>query len=86
MKSLFSTFTMILLISSMSSAEMKSVIAIMKKATVEEQKDLQKLLSQVTLVPIKDVKSGITVFKITSITKGSVYDREGLKVGDLVLQ
>jgi hypothetical protein len=33
----------------------------MKKATPAEQQDLQKLLSQITIVPVKDPKSGKTV-------------------------
>jgi len=86
MKKILSAVIALGFVGSAAFAEMKSVNAIMKKANAEEQKDLSKLLSQITLAPTKDPTSGKPVFKVIQITKGSIYEREGLKVGDLVLQ
>ncbi len=75
-----------LILCSVTKAEIKSLTNIMAKANIEEKKDLPKLLEQITLVPTNDPKTNKTVMKITGIHKGSVYEREGLKVGDLVSQ
>lgn len=80
------TTAALLFVGSMAFADMKSVSVVMKKASAEDQKDLAKLLSQITLVPTKDAKTGKTIFRVTQVAEGSVYAREGIKVGDLVLQ
>lgn len=66
--------------------EVKSLKTLVNKATEEEKKDLVKLLDQISLKPKKDPKTGKMVFEVTKIQKGSVFEREGLKLGDLVSQ
>ncbi len=70
--------------SSFARAEVKDLGPIMKKASATES--LSNLLEQISLAPAKDPKTGKNVFKVTKIKKGSVYEREGIKVGDLVTQ
>lgn len=69
---------------SISNAKVKDISNYMDFATKEEKSDLIKLLQQIKLVPAKDPDSGRQVLKVASLDKGSVYDRIGLKVGDLV--
>ncbi len=82
----FSVFSFLLFVGLSANAETKDLKKIITKATAVESEDLGRLLNQVTLVPAKDPQTGKTVFKVTKIEKGSVYEREGLKVGDLVTQ
>lgn len=65
-------------------AEVKNLDAIMAKATSQETKDLGNLLKQIRIVPTKDPNTGASVFKVMAVEEGSVYDREGVRVGDLV--
>jgi hypothetical protein len=65
-------------------AEVKRLDDIMAKATPEEKNDLGNLLKQIRIVPAKDPSTGQSVFRVVAVEKGSVYDREGVKAGDLV--
>jgi hypothetical protein len=64
----------------------------MAKATPEEQKDLGTLLQQIRIVPAKDSsgkiildpQTGNSILRVMAVEKGSVYDREGVRVGDLI--
>ena len=72
--------------------EAKSLDEIMAQANEQEKNNLGQLLTQVRVVPAKDSSgnvileqgTGKPLFKVLAIEKGSVYDREGLRVGDLV--
>ncbi len=76
----------ILLLSSTAFAEIRDLNTMMKKASSEETKDLIGLLSSVSLSPTKNKNNGKLVFKVTKIEKGSFWEKQGLKVGDLVTQ
>lgn len=65
-------------------AEVKRLDEIMAKATPQEKNDLGNLLKQIGIVPAKDPSTGQSVFRVIAVEKGSVYDREGVKVGDLL--
>jgi hypothetical protein len=60
-------------------AEVKNLNDVMSKATPQELKDLPKLLKQIRMKP-----SGNAMMTVTAVEKGSVYDREGIKIGDLI--
>ncbi len=62
-----------------SSAEPKNLNTVMAKATPQELNDLSLLLKQITLKP-----AGNSLMEVVRVEKGSVYDREGIKVGDLL--
>lgn len=79
-------FSLVFIFSSVSMAKVQDMNAMLKSATAEEQSDLAKLLMQVTLVPTGKKQSGKTLFKVTKVEKGSMWERQGLKAGDLVLQ
>ncbi len=63
----------------LSSAEPKNLNAVMAKATPQELNDLSLLLKQITLKPV-----GNSMMEVVQVERGSVYDREGIKVGDLL--
>jgi hypothetical protein len=67
-------------------AEAKTVYLdeVIAKATAVEKDDLIGLLEDIKIVPTKKQKNGWTLFKVEMVAKGSVYDREGIKVGDFV--
>lgn len=65
-------------------AEIKQLNDILSKATAEETQNLPKLLQQIQLSPTKDPKTGQSVMKVVKVEKGSLFDREGVKVGDLL--
>lgn len=65
-------------------AEIKSLDAILAKATPQETNDLGRLLQQIRIVPAKDPATGKSVFKVMAVEKGSVYEREGVRVGDFL--
>lgn len=73
---LFNTF--------IANAEIKRLDDILAKATPEESKDLGSLLKQIRMVPATDPETGSSVFKVMAVERGSVYEREGVEVGDLV--
>jgi type II secretory pathway component PulC len=62
-----------------SPAEPKNLNAVMAKATPQELNDLSLLLKQITLKP-----AGNSMMEVVRFEKGSVFDREGIKVGDLL--
>ncbi|MGE0526894.1 MAG: hypothetical protein AB7G93_16765 [Bdellovibrionales bacterium] len=64
--------------------EIKSLNAIIAKARPDEQKDLSRLLEQLRIVPVEHQGTDNPVFKVVWVESGSVFDREGLKAGDLV--
>ena len=65
-------------------AEIKNWDAIIAKATPQEKNDLGKVIQQIRMIPVKDPQSGKSVYKVMAVEKGSVFDREGIRVGDLV--
>ena len=67
-------------------AKVQDMNAMLTSATSEEKNDLAKLLMQVTLVPTGKKQGGKTLFKVTKVEKGSMWERQGLKVGDFALQ
>lgn len=73
-----------LAITSTAHAETKNLDEIMAKARPDETKDLGKLLQQFRIVPAKHPKTNESLFKVVWVEAGSVFDREGLKAGDLV--
>lgn len=71
---------------SATTAEIKNLNEIISKSNLSSQSDLATLLSQLTLKPVKDQKSGKSLFQVTKIEAGSIWEKSGLKVGDLVTQ
>jgi hypothetical protein len=71
---------------SSTSQEVKNLNEIISKNDLSAKTDLSTLLSQLTLKPIKNPKTGKSLFQVTKIDKGSVWEKSGLKVGDLVTQ
>ena len=67
------------------SSEIKYLDDIMNKATKEEKKDLVNLLKQIRFLPSPSKKSGRSLMKVTFVEKGSVFEREGIQVGDFVI-
>ncbi len=65
-------------------AEIKSMDAVLKKMPAAEKKDLSALLQQIHFAPIKGASNSKPIFKIISVEKGSVWDKEGFKAGDMV--
>lgn len=61
-------------------AELKNLNDVLSKATQQEMSDLPKLLKQIRLQP-----AGNSLMKVVEVEKGSVYDREGIKVGELIM-
>ena len=67
------------------STQIKYISDVIANASPEETKDLGKLLGQLSFVPAhKDQASGEQLFKITMVEKNSIYDKAGIKVGDLI--
>lgn len=66
------------------SAAIKNLSDSVAQATSKEKKDMGKLLTDISLAPAVDPKTGRNVLQVASIAKGSVYERTGIKVGDLV--
>lgn len=54
-------------------------------ATVDEKKDMQNILGQIEVIPLKQKHKGQTVFRIINIDKNSPFEKAGFKEGDLVL-
>jgi len=81
-----SVLTMFLSFSLQGRADIPSLNAMMEKATADEANDLDQLFDQISVVPTKDAKTGKTLYKVTKVEKGSVYEHEGVKVGDLVAE
>lgn len=68
-----------------SKVKIKYLNDVFAKATPEDFKDQEKLLEQLTFSPShKDSTTGVQIFKVTNVVKGSLFEREGLKVGDLI--
>lgn len=78
MKLIFTTF--LLLSPVFSYAEYRNLNDVIAKASQEEMSDLPKLLKQIRLVPAEN-----SLMRVTQVDKGSVYEREGIKVGDLLI-
>ena len=57
---------------------------ILAKATPQEKQDLGKILQQIRMIPVKDPATGKTVYKVVKVEKDSVFEREGIKAGDLI--
>ena len=79
-------FLAILGFCSITLAKVQDMNATLASATNEEKSDLAKLLNQVTMVPTKEKQNGKALFKVTKVEKGSMWERLGWKVGDLVIQ
>jgi hypothetical protein len=79
-------FSGIVICSSISIAKVQNLNVALAAASAEEKSDLAKLLKQVTMVPTQEKKDGKTLFKVTKIEKGSIWERLGWKVGDVVSQ
>ncbi len=65
-------------------ADVKYLDDVMAQATDEETKDLAKLLMQVQTVSTRDPQTGQMWQKVVRVEKGSVYERAGVKKGDLL--
>lgn len=61
-------------------AEPKNLNDVLSKATPQEMHDLPKLLKQIRMEPVEN-----SLMRVTEVEKGSVYEREGIKVGDLII-
>jgi len=64
-------------------AEYKDLNPIIKKAA-KNGADLKQLLKAIKLEPTQKYEDGKRLIKVTHVQKGSVYDRGGVKVGDMV--
>lgn len=47
--------------------------------------DLPRILMTVRLVPVRDAKTGQSGFRVKGVDPGSLFAREGVKPGDLLL-
>lgn len=65
-------------------AEVKDLDQALVKANLQETRDLASALKQIQMVPAKDPETGKSVMKVIKVERGSIYDRAGIKVGDLV--
>lgn len=74
----------ILLFSPAAFAKIRNLNSVMAKATPEETANLTNLLKQVTLIPIKDPDTGRPMLKVSKVQKGSFWEKQGLKEGDLL--
>ncbi len=79
-------FSMLVGFCSISSAKNHDMNTTLSQATNKEKSDLSKLLTQVTIVATKEKQNGKMLFKVTKVEKGSMWERLGWKVGDLVTQ
>ncbi len=66
-------------------ADVKYLDDVMAHATNEEIKDLAKLLMQIQTVSMKDPQTGQVRQKVVHVEKGSVYERAGVRKGDLLV-
>lgn len=66
--------------------EVKNLNDIISKKDLAAQTNLSALLAQIKLKQVKDPKTGKSLFQVTKIEKGSVWEKSGLKVGELVKQ
>lgn len=66
------------------SAEVKYLDDVIRSASPSEKSDLSKLLNDLQLQPETDPDSGKSVFRVKSVAAGSIYERAGIKPGDLV--
>jgi len=64
----------------------KKLSEIISKNATTTKTTLSKLLSQLTLQPIQDTQSAHSFFKVIKVEKGSIWEKEGIKAGDLVAQ
>lgn len=65
--------------------KVKYIQDVMAHATASEKTDVKKLLEQIQVVPTKAKYKGKPIFKVQNVEKNSVYERAGIKKGDLVL-
>jgi hypothetical protein len=65
--------------------EIVNLNEIIRKADTNETKSLTKLLSDISLKPATDPLTGKSVFKVDKVAAGSVYDKAGVRAGDLVV-
>lgn len=56
---------------------------VIKTADAAEKSDLAKLLSEISLKP-ENTSTASDLMRVTSIQAGSIFERAGIKVGDLV--
>ncbi|MEK6555488.1 MAG: hypothetical protein AABZ31_09625 [Bdellovibrionota bacterium] len=66
-------------------AAIKNLSDSVAKATAKEKSNLGKLLTDISLAPAVDPATGKNVMVVGSVAKGSVYERTGIKAGDLVV-
>lgn len=64
-------------------AEVISLKQIIKNAPASETKNLTKLLKDISFRPAKNAQ-GKKVYKVTKVAAGSIYEKAGVKIGDLV--
>lgn len=72
---------LIVFISVVARSETYNLKHALSQANAEETKDLPKLLTQMRTTPTDSP----SVMKVTEVKKGSLFDRLGIKVGDLIL-
>lgn len=72
------------LILSVASADVINIKPIIEKGMKIEKTNPGTLLKQITMKPAKDSTRDNPRFEVMKIEKGSIYEREGVKVGDIV--
>ena len=83
MRQIFFFLLVTLFISGPAIAQHKDINAIIK-AEAKNGADLTELLKDITLVSAKGSKSSKGLMKVSKVAKGSVYEKYGVKKGDLV--
>jgi len=68
-----------------SQAAVKNLSDSLAQATNAEKNNLGRLLTDISLAPAVDPQTGKNVHQVASVAPGSVYERTGIKVGDLVV-
>jgi hypothetical protein len=60
---------------------------VVSHATRSDFKDISKLMGQMpTMVPShKEPTTGVQIFKVTRVSKGSLFEKAGYRIGDLVV-
>ena len=67
-------------------AAIRYMADLLKTATPAETKELKSLIRKMESVPtMKDPSSDQELFEVTDVKKGSVYDRAGIKKGDIIV-
>jgi len=66
------------------SAEVKYLDDVIQQASPSQTQDLSKLLNDIKLSPTTDPKTGNSIYSVTKVVAGSIYEKAGIKVGDLV--